>query len=220
MPADEAAAGEGALRGLVVGESEVFDEAEYRAYRLLAGLSAVHYGGAALWSGGRIEALEGSRTWQRPAGLVFESMAAAHAWHGSPEYRHAHEQRLRGARSSVWLIEQTGHPAPIAPGSGPAPLAYILGEVTAIRDLEPFKEYLRGVAPSLAAVGGRYLTKGGRIDVIEGPWQPTRAVLIEFPSWEIAAAWYRSDDYQPLARLRQGCSDTELVLLEGVPAKG
>ena len=77
-------------------------------------------------------------------------------------------------------------------GGGTAPAGalhgLVIGEVTEIRDLEPFKEYLRGVAPSLATVGGRYLTKGGRIDPVEGPWQPTRAVLIEFPSWDVAAA--------------------------------
>ena len=158
MPADAAAAGggtaaDGALHGLVVGESEAFDEAEYRAYRLLAGPSVARHGGAALWSGGRLEVLEGSRGWQRQTGLVFASMAAARAWHTSPEYQHAREQRRRGTHTSIWMIEQTGRPAPIAPGSGPAPLAYILGEVTEIRDLEPFKEYLRGVAPLLATVG-------------------------------------------------------------------
>jgi uncharacterized protein (DUF1330 family) len=211
-----ATAGAGAPHGLVIGESDVFDQAEYDAYRLLGGPSVALHGGAALFSGPRVEVLEGSRPWRRLVGLVFESMGAARTWHDSPEHQQAREQRLRGARSSVWLIEQTGDPAPIAPGSGAAPLAYMLGEVTAIHDTEHFKEYLRSVAPSLATVGGRYLTKGGRIDLVEGPWQPARAVLIEFPSWDVAAAWYRSDAYQPLARLRQGCADTELVLLEGV----
>jgi uncharacterized protein (DUF1330 family) len=203
------------LHGLVVGESEVFDQAEYDAYRRLGGPTVVQFGGAVLFTDPRFEVLEGTRDWRRLVGLVFDSMAAAHAWHDSPEYQHAREQRLRGARSSVWLIEQTGEPAAIAPSSGSAPRAYILGGVTAIRDSESFKEYLQGVAPTLAAVGARYLTRGGRIDLVEGSWQPQRAVLIEFPNWEVAADWYRSDAYQPLARLRQGCSDTDLILLEG-----
>lgn len=101
-------------------------------------------------------------------------------------------------------------------GRGPAPPAYILGDVTKIHGVEPFKEYLSGVAASLAAAGGRYLSKGGHIDLIEGSRQPRRVVLIGFPSWDVAAAWYGSDAYQPLARLRQGCSDTQLVLIEGV----
>ena len=203
--------------GIVVGESEVFDRAEYDAYRLLGQPSVQLHGGAALWSGARLEVLEGARNWQRQVGIVFASMAAAHAWHDSPEYQHAREQRLKGARSSVWLVEQTGGPEPIAPGRGAQPLAYLLGEVTEIRDSELFREYLAGVAASLAAVGARYVTKGGRIDLVEGPWQPRRVVLIEFSGWDVALAWYRSEAYQPLARLRQSCCDTELVLLEGVP---
>ncbi len=222
MPADAAAGGTapGAAlpHGLVIGESDVFDRAEYDTYRLLGGPSVVLHGGAALFSGPQIEVLEGTRDWQRLVGIVFASMAAAHTWHDSPEYQNAREQRLRGARSSVWIIEQTGAAAPIAPGRSSTPLAYMLGEVTAIRDVEPFKEYLRSVEPTLAAVGARYLSKGGRIDLVEGPWQPRRAVLIEFPGRDVALAWYRSDAYQPLARLRQGCCDTDLVLVEGVPA--
>lgn len=204
--------------GFVMGESEVFDRAEYDAYRVLGGPTVLAHGGFALFSGPRTEVLEGARTWHRLVGLCFASLEAAHAWHLSPEYTAAGEQRHKGARSSIWMIEQTDGDAPPArPAPGGPPLAYILGEVTAIRDTGPFKEYLRGVAPSLAAVGARYLTKGGRIDLVEGPWQPERAVLIEFPSWDVAAAWYRGDAYQPLARLRQGCCDTELILIEGVP---
>ena len=216
MPADAQAAGAGPLRGFVVGESDVFDRAAYDAYGRLAGPSVVAHGGVVQFAGSRFQALEGSRAWQRLVGIAFDSMAAAHAWYDSPEYQHARELRLRGARSSIWMIEQTGDPVAVERGRGPAPLAYILGDVTKIHDVGPFKEYLSGVAPSLAAVGGRYLSKGGRIELVEGSWQPRRVVLIEFPSWDVAAAWYGSDAYQPLARLRQGCSDTELVLIEGV----
>ena len=127
MPADAAAGGTapGAAlpHGLVIGESDVFDRAEYDTYRLLGGPSVVLHGGAALFSGPQIEVLEGTRDWQRLVGIVFASMAAAHTWHDSPEYQNAREQRLRGARSSVWIIEQTGAAAPIAPGRSSTPLA-------------------------------------------------------------------------------------------------
>ena len=121
---------------------------------------------------------------------------------------------------SLWFIEQTGEQAePATPAPGGPPLAYILGQVTEIRDTAPFKEYLAGVAPSLAAVGARYLSRGGRIEHVEGAWRPERAVLIEFPSWEVAAQWYASPAYRPLAELRRACCDTDLVLVEGLPAR-
>lgn len=211
MPADGRAP-----HGIVVGESEVFDQAEYDAYRKLGGPTVVAHSGMLLYSGTRSEVLEGTRVWRRPVAIAFPSVEAAHTWHDSPEYTVAAVQRNRGARSSIWIVEQTGDTtAPARPAPGGPPLAYILGEVTAIRDTGPFKEYLERVAPSLAAVGARYLTRGGRIDLVEGPWQPERVVLIEFPNWEVAAAWYGSAAYQELARLRQGCSDTDLLLVEG-----
>ena len=53
------------------------------------------------------------------------------------------------------------------------------------------------------------------IEVAEGEWQPERLVLIEFPSWDAALGWYRSDEYQALRRIRESCSRTEMVLVEG-----
>jgi uncharacterized protein (DUF1330 family) len=45
---------------------------------------------------------------------------------------------------------------------------------------------------------------------------PSGVVVLEFPSMEQARAWYRDPDYAPLIKLRQGGSDVELVLVEGV----
>ena len=56
---------------------------------------------------------------------------------------------------------------------------------------------------------------GGRFEAVEGEWRPSRLVLIEFPSWDEARSWYFSDAYQELVRVRQGCSHTEMVLVEG-----
>lgn len=209
------------LRGFVIGDSEVVDEEGYRAGVALGMASLPGHGGTVLWAGGRFEHLEGGHAWHRLVGLVFPGVAEALAWHDSPEYAPSKAQRLASARSKIVVLEQTGAleavaAGPAAPG-GP-PRAYMVGDVTEMHDWERFKEYLRGVGPSLAEIGARYLSRGGRVQPIgDGDWQPTRMVLIEFPSYEAAAAWYRSDAYQPLARLRQSCSDTDLVLVEGVP---
>jgi uncharacterized protein (DUF1330 family) len=42
-------------------------------------------------------------------------------------------------------------------------------------------------------------------------------VLIEFPSKEIASAWYESDEYQALAQHRFAASTANAVLIEGLP---
>jgi uncharacterized protein (DUF1330 family) len=40
-------------------------------------------------------------------------------------------------------------------------------------------------------------------------------VLLEFPSFDQALAWYRSPEYAPLIKLRQKGSRGKLMLVEG-----
>ena len=40
--------------------------------------------------------------------------------------------------------------------------------------------------------------------------------VLEFPSFEQAKAWYDSDDYADLKRLRQSASRANAILVEGV----
>ena len=43
-------------------------------------------------------------------------------------------------------------------------------------------------------------------EVLEGDWQPKRLVVIEFPDMEAALGWYRSEEYQELAKIRWSAS--------------
>ena len=51
--------------------------------------------------------------------------------------------------------------------------------------------------------------------VLEGEWPCTRTVLLEFPSEEDAMSWYRSPEYQALARHRFGASFADIVMIRG-----
>jgi uncharacterized protein (DUF1330 family) len=63
--------------------------------------------------------------------------------------------------------------------------------------------------------GGKFLVRGGKVDVKEGGWAPKRVVVLEFPSMEQAQKWYHSPEYAPLIKLRQKASKGKLILLEG-----
>lgn len=206
-----------APRGFMLADSLVHDQAEYDKYRAVVLPSVERHGGRFIIRGGRFERLEGSREWHRLIGLEFPSFAALRSWYSSGEYQALKAQRLKGATTDMVFVEETtglGPEAPVIAAAGPPP-AYIFGEVSEIRDSTPFGEYLERVAPTLAAVGAGYLSRGGAVEVAEGEWQPSRTVLIQFPSWDVAAGWYAADADQELARLRQGCSENELVLVEG-----
>jgi uncharacterized protein (DUF1330 family) len=52
--------------------------------------------------------------------------------------------------------------------------------------------------------------------VLEGTWQPSRLVILEFPSAKDARAWWSSREYAEAKALRQVCARTQMVLLEGL----
>ena len=58
--------------------------------------------------------------------------------------------------------------------------------------------------------------RGGRIEVLEGDWTPGRLVLLEFPSMDLARAWWSSPEYSEARLIRQATSEGTLLILEGV----
>jgi uncharacterized protein (DUF1330 family) len=94
--------------------------------------------------------------------------------------------------------------------------SYVIVNVT-VRDPVRYEEYLRLATPTVSAYGGRYVARGGLVDVREGSWSPSRLVILEFPTPEQARAWWESPEYAPAKAIRQSCADTQLVITEGLP---
>jgi uncharacterized protein (DUF1330 family) len=94
--------------------------------------------------------------------------------------------------------------------------AYVIVNVR-VKDPELYKEYAAGTPAAIERFGGRYLARGGAVEVREGSWSPERLVVLEFPDGDAARAWYESDDYQRLLAIRRRAAESELVITEGVP---
>jgi len=94
--------------------------------------------------------------------------------------------------------------------------AYVIATVTKAWDHDKLVEYRERNTDAVAAHGGRFVVRGGRQEILEGAYSPLRVVVIEFPDLDTARGWYESDDYAPLRELRQGASDTDIVVVEGV----
>ena len=92
--------------------------------------------------------------------------------------------------------------------------AYVIADVT-VKNPDAYAEYRKQVLPTITKYGGRFIVRGGAHETLEGDWRPGRVVVIEFPDMETARAWYRSKEYGPLVKLRQGASSGRLVLVEG-----
>ena len=92
--------------------------------------------------------------------------------------------------------------------------AYALVNVE-ITDTVGFANYRKQVPASIAAFGGRFLTRGGAMEVLEGEWLPHRLVILEFPDVATIKAWYYSPEYQQLLQIRERTATTDFVIIEG-----
>ena len=92
--------------------------------------------------------------------------------------------------------------------------AYVISDVT-IRDAAAVEIYRTRAATSIAQYGGRYLVRGGTIEVLEGDWAPRAIVIAEFPSMERAHAWYHSPEYASALAIRDEALTRNLILVEG-----
>ena len=94
--------------------------------------------------------------------------------------------------------------------------AYVIADVRDARDEDALAEYRRGNSESVARHGGRFMVRGGALELLEGEWDTRRIVIMEFPDMAAARGWYESEDYAPLKELRRSASDTRIILVDGV----
>lgn len=93
--------------------------------------------------------------------------------------------------------------------------AYIVVQID-VQDEATYERYKTLAPASIAAYGGRYVVRGGPVEVLEGTWRPARLVILEFPTAAQARAWWASAEYGPARELRQASARTEMLLIEGV----
>ena len=92
---------------------------------------------------------------------------------------------------------------------------FVIANVT-IEDPVRYEDYRRMVPATLVPFGGRFVARGGKIEILEGDWHPNRLVILEFASIERARAWWHSPEYAEARALRQATSRGTLLILEGV----
>jgi uncharacterized protein (DUF1330 family) len=93
--------------------------------------------------------------------------------------------------------------------------AYVIVE-TDVTDPERYEQYKAASPGAIAAGGGRFLVRGGESVVLEGDWQPSRLVLLEFADLEAAKRWYESQPYQDAKKLREGAARFRMIAVQGV----
>lgn len=93
--------------------------------------------------------------------------------------------------------------------------AYVIAE-TDVTDPELYEKYKAASPGAIEACGGRFLVRGGELAVLEGDWQPSRLVVLEFEDLAAAKSWYRSEAYQETKKLREGAAHLRMVAVQGL----
>jgi len=93
--------------------------------------------------------------------------------------------------------------------------AYIIADVT-VTDAEKMTNYREWSTKAMQEHGAQVLVRGGAFEVLEGPWTPSRLVLLAFESMDKAKAFYNSQTYTHARSLREGAGVMRMVVVEGV----
>ena len=98
--------------------------------------------------------------------------------------------------------------------------AYVIAEVK-VSDPERYKAYQALSPGAIAGAGGRFIVRGGAVQVLEGGWQPGRIVVAEFETMAAARAFYDSALYLKAREARAGATELfNMICVEGVPLEG
>lgn len=85
-----------------------------------------------------------------------------------------------------------------------------------VQDQGTFTEFRERIGATVEAAGGRYLVRGGSVEVIEGSWSADRIVVVEFDDVGAARAWLESPEYTELKAIRQRSAKANVIVVEGV----
>ena len=89
----------------VIAQIDITDPATFKEYQALVPATIAAYGGEYLVRGGEQVPLEGEARSSRTVVLRFPDMAAAKAWHASPEYAKPLAIRMASAGGTLLLVD-------------------------------------------------------------------------------------------------------------------
>ncbi|ARO14383.1 hypothetical protein BVG79_01037 [Ketogulonicigenium robustum] len=82
-----------------------------------------------------------------------------------------------------------------------------------VTDAERYAEYARLAPAAIAEFGGKFLTRGGAYEVLEGQGR-ARNVVTRFPSMDAARDCYNSPAYQAALAYVDGSAERDIIIVE------
>ena len=92
---------------------------------------------------------------------------------------------------------------------------YIIAYVD-VSNPEQYAEYRKWSTEAMRVHGAEVCVRGGKVEVLEGDWNPGRTVVLKFPSFEAAKAFHDTPEYRRAREAREGAAIMRMVCVEGV----
>ena len=91
---------------------------------------------------------------------------------------------------------------------------YVVCVYKNITNEDKLKEYAVKARAAVESFNGKFLIRGGRASSKEGETSP-RTVIIEFPSYDKATAFYESKEYQDAHSILKDHVERQFQIVEG-----
>ena len=86
-----------------------------------------------------------------------------------------------------------------------------------VSDPEAYEIYKNLAQAAIAQYGGRYLVRGGAVEILEGSWTKLpRLVIVEFESVDQARRFYQFAEYQTARKARERIAEMNMLVVAGI----
>ena len=92
---------------------------------------------------------------------------------------------------------------------------YVIAHVEVTNPTQ-YEEYKKWSSAAMQAIGAEVCVRGGKVEVLEGDWSPSRVVMLKFPTFEQAKAFYDTPEYRKAREARAGAAVMRMIVVEGL----
>jgi uncharacterized protein (DUF1330 family) len=93
--------------------------------------------------------------------------------------------------------------------------AYIIADVT-VTDAAQMAIYREWSTKAMQEHGAEVLVRGGEFEVLEGPWTPSRLVVLRFADRAAAHAFHDGETYRHARAIRENAGVMRMVVVDGI----
>ena len=92
---------------------------------------------------------------------------------------------------------------------------YIIANVQVTNPTQ-YEEYKKWSTLAMKAHNAEVCVRGGQVQLLEGDWAPERVVILKFPTFAAAKAFYETPEYLQAREARAGAAVMRMIAVEGL----